>query len=381
MPVTHPVFEISEQLAWSDSLRAIGRQPLAECPEFPRIAQRFDAWWRQEVIDRPLWIATANNNPASPITRRIDLIEKPDEWLNAKLRDLHQTAWFGDAIPHIRVDFGAACLGALLGAPIEFSSDTTWTHACIKSDDWSDAPSFKLDTEGKWWKLFQHLLDNAAEAAKGQFLVCTPSPGGLADVLTNLRGATEICMDLLEQPDRIVNAMNEMHLAWHQAFCELYHRPLAKGAGLFHWHLVWSDVPYVVNECDLAFSIGPTEFRDICLPDIERTAQSVGRSIFHLDGVGSTRHLDALLEIPEIRAIQYTPGAGSPSAMAWLDMFHRVQDAGRSVLIFAPAREVVPLFESLRPEGLAVLVDGPASVQELQQIQHQISSRFGEQNV
>jgi hypothetical protein len=184
-------------------------------------------------------------------------------------------------------------------------------------------------------------------------------------------------MDVLEQPDRIINAMNELHSAWHTAFFEMYRRVLAKGAGLVHWHLLWSNVPYVVTECDLGFSIGPADFQRVCLPDIARTARSVGRSIFHLDGAGSTRHLDSLLEIPEIRAIQYTPGAGSPSALAWLDMFRRVQDRQRSLLIFAPVDEVLPLLESLRPEGLAVLVEGPATVEQLDMVQTRLNARFG----
>lgn len=141
--------------------------------------------------------------------------------------------------------------------------------------------------------------------------------------------------------------------------------------------MLWSDVPYVVTECDLGYSISQADYARICLPDIARTAASVGRSVFHLDGPGATRHVDALLEIPEIRAIQYTPGAGSPSAMAWVEMFRRIQGKGRSVLIFSPVEEVIPLLDALPPEGLAILVDGPASVEQLTIVQGEIFKRFG----
>jgi len=51
--------------------------------------------------------------------------------------------------------------------------------------------------------------------------------------------------------------------------------------------------------------------------------------------------------VPEITAIQFTPGAGTPSALAWVDMFKRIQSRGRSVLAICPPEEVIAL-ETLR---------------------------------
>lgn len=375
MLASRRLLDLPEFQSWSSQLKAIAQRPLQAFPQFPVVARRFEAWWNQQIMDRPIFFASANGEPSSPITRRLDLLESPQEWLRAKLEDLRQTVWFGDAVPHIRVDFGAACLGGLIGAPVEHSSDTTWTHACILAEDWSDAPAFQL--QGNWWRRLQVLLDLAAEAAREQFLVCTPSLGGLSDVLTNLRSATEMCVDVALQPERIIAALNHLFPAWQRSFAELYHRIVGAGAGLVHWHLLWSDVPYVVTECDLSFSISQSDFARICLPDIARCAASVGRSVFHLDGAGSTRHIDALLEVPEIQAIQYTPGAGSPSALAWSGMFKKIQAKGRSVLIFAPPEEVLPLFEDLPPEGLAVFVDGGANPSMLKAIQDRFEARFG----
>jgi hypothetical protein len=64
-----------------------------------------------------------------------------------------------------------------------------------------------------------------------------------------------------------------------------------------------------------------------------------------------------LLDVPEIHAIQFTPGAGSPSALRWLNMFHRIQHRGRSLLIICPLDEVLDLCEELSPRGLGFLID------------------------
>ncbi len=360
---------------WKTTLQALSRQPLDLCPDFPRLAQRYEAWWQQECLDRPLLIGLANKNPSRPITRRLDLLEQPEQWLGVKLEDLSQQARTPDTLPNIRVDFGAAALGALLGAKTDFASDTTWTHSFI-NDDWSNGPEWVINPDNRWWKVMLRLLDEAAQRAKGRFLVCTPNLGGASDVLTNLRGATETCTDVLEQPQRLIEAMIRLQPAWLQAFCELYRRVLGHGAGLVHWHLLWSEIPYVISECDLSYSLGPEDYARICLPDIERQAQTTGRSIYHLDGPGSTRHIDRLLEIPQIKAVQYTPGAGAPSAVAWLEMFQKIQREGRSVLIYAPIGEVMELASSLKPEGLAIAIEGPAMPEQLQAVFAQWISRF-----
>ena len=80
--------------------------------------------------------------------------------------------------------------------------------------------------------------------------------------------------------------------------------------------------------------------------------------MFHLDGPGAARHIDALLEIPGLDAIQFTPGAGTPSALAWVDMFRKIQSKGRSLLAIVPAEEALELSEALSPQGLALLVEG-----------------------
>ena len=45
-----------------------------------------------------------------------------------------------------------------------------------------------------------------------------------------------------------------------------------------------------------------------------------GGAFYHLDGPGAVVHLDALLEIPHMKAIQWVPGAGQPTAAGWIPL-------------------------------------------------------------
>jgi len=352
--------------AWTANLRRIATEPLEFCPDFPAIARRYEAWWACACTDRPIFIGTTNAQPARPIARRLELLNHPDEWFAAKLADLHQQSRSGDALPNIRVDFGPVLLGGLLGGTIEFGSDTTWTHAFI-NDDWSNAPDWQLRDNQSLFQRLRQLTELVAQDSPGRYLVCTPDLGGSADVLLNLRGSSALCLDVVEQPDRVRNAIDAMYPAWEQTFTELYRIATAHKAGLIHWLGLWSSRPYLIPACDFNFLIGPSEFAAICLPDIVRQAATAGRAVFHLDGPGAARHIDALLAVPELQAIQFSPGAGTPSALAWVEMFRKIQAAGRALYVYCPADEALALAAALRPEGLAIVcnTDTPKELDDL----------------
>jgi hypothetical protein len=366
---------ISELDTWARQLQQIAAQGLAFCPDFPQIAQRSEAWWAHECLDRPLFIGMANPRPERPITRRLELLDQPDEWFAAKYADMLQIHRVGDALPHVRADFGAVLLGGMLGGQIEFGADTTWTHAFI-DDEWSNAPDWQLRDDNPWWRMLQARAERIAREARGRFLLCTPDLGGSGDVLLNLRGSAALCMDVAEHPERITAAANAIYPSWRKAFRRLYEIALGAGSGLIHWVGLWSNRPYMVPACDFNFMIGPRQFQQLLLPDIARQAETVGRAVFHLDGPGATRHIDALLEVSAIHAIQFTPGAGTPSALRWVEMFQKVQRKGRSLLIICPAEEVMALCEALRPEGLALIVEDAPSPEALDALFATFAARF-----
>ncbi|MBN1992438.1 MAG: hypothetical protein JW953_07010 [Anaerolineae bacterium] len=371
-----PIIPLPEQSRWAQTLGQIAAAPLEFCLNFPLIAQRFEAWWNQDMLDRPIFIASANANPERPLTRRLELLDQPQAWLQAKLADLRQLHRVGDALPFIRIDFGAVLLGSLLGARREVGADTSWTHAFI-NDDWSNAPDWTISDDNADWQLLQTLLQRVADGAKGRYLVCTPDLGGSADVLLNLRGSGPLSLDMIDQPGRVQTALESIYPAWHRAFTALYQNTVGREAGVIHWVQLWSNQPYVVPACDFNALVSPQHFRELFLPDIARQAATMGRAVFHLDGPGATRHIDALLELSTLQAIQFTPGAGTSSALAWVEMFHKIQQQGRSVLVICPANEVLALGAALHPKGLAIWVDSALTPVELDDLFGQFCRQYG----
>ena len=69
------------------------------------------------------------------------------------------------------------------------------------------------------------------------------------------------------------------------------------------------------------------------MPSLREDMKRLSHTIYHLDGVGAMKHLDALLSLPELNAIQWVYGVGQPGPYAWLDLYHKVLDAGKQIMI------------------------------------------------
>jgi 5-methyltetrahydrofolate--homocysteine methyltransferase len=145
---------------------------------------------------------------------------------------------------------------------------------------------------------------------------------------------------------------------------------------VIHFFGLWSNRPYTLQACDFNALISPRHFQEFFLPDIARQAATVGRAFFHLDGPRAANHIDALLEVRELEVIQFTPGAGAPSALAWVELFRKIQEKGKSVLVICPSEEVLELCDALDPSSLAVIVEGDMTVGELDDLHAEFCRRF-----
>jgi hypothetical protein len=349
--------------------------PLAFCEDFPERARRHEAWWLGEPVDRPLFLASANTDPSRPIMRRMELLDRPEDWFEAKLADLCQLHRPGDMLPSIRPDLGPVLLGSLLGGDRVFEVDTAWTRSFI-DDNWSNV-EWCLREDNPWWQRMLALTALVSERAAGQFAVMSPGLGGSGETLLNLRGAPQLNLDIIDQPERIRAALAGIYPVWRRVFRELYQIAGTHGAWLIHWLNLWSSRPYLLAECDVAYMISRRAFETLFLPDLARQAGEVGRAVFHMDGAGATRQLDAVLSVPAIGAIQYSPGAGTPSALKWVEMFRKIQARGKALLVHCPAGEVLPLCDALHSEGLAVFVDSVLPAPDLDALFDALCRRYG----
>ena len=336
-------------------------------PDFDDVAARWEAWWRFEA-EHPLLRVAVPKDLSLRWDNGFDLMDRPDEWVRLRRCQVENTQFFGEEVPSARVNIGPVALAAFLGAPLHLAQQehTSWQDPIIES--WPYRPGFVLDPDNVWFRRVAELMRRLAEDAAGDYLVCFPDVAGALDVLANLRGSERLCMDLFDNREHILAAARAIMSAWGEMFATLSDAVLDAGAGTTQWLGCWSDRPYAVATCDFNALIGCEDFNEVCLPSLHDQALRSGRCIFHLDGYAAARHADALAADPAIHAIQFVPGAGTPSALPKIDMLRRIQAAGKPVIVTCLAEEVEALCDQLDPHGLALMPSDVESAAEAESL-------------
>lgn len=362
--------------AWHEKLKQIRSQPLLHCPAFPEIAQRWEGWWNG-TSEQPLILTQLGTDAAIRWDKAFDLLDRPDEWLQVRRRQVEETVHFGDALPSVRVDFGPVALAAYLGAPLHFAQEeqTTWQEPVIES--WDEPVPIEVDWDNPWLKQTLEFLDLLAEDARGKYLVCLPDLTGAIDAIANMRGPANLCFDLFENREAVIATATRVVDAWEKVYTRAYDTILARGAGPIQWVTSWSDMPYTLPTCDFNALIGPDDFREVCLPALADQARRAGRCVFHLDGPDAARHARALGEDPDITAVQFTPGVGTPSALAQLPMFQMLQEQGKSLFLEVEAHEVRELAKKLSPRAVAYRVSDLKTTAEAEDLIRWWKQSFG----
>jgi hypothetical protein len=98
-------------------------------------------------------------------------------------------------------------------------------------------------------------------------------------------------------------------------------------------------------------------FQEFVVPTLTTQCAWLDHAMYHLDGTQCISHLDHLLEIEPLQAIQWTPqagieGGGSPR---WHAMYRRILAAGKSLLVGAKPAEVIPLLDAIGGKGVYVM--------------------------
>ncbi len=325
--------------------------------DWRRVQERYEAWWDGAVLDRiPISVhAPKYHLPDPPIPpERLRSHWTDPEVVMARQREvLAATYYGGDAFPILRPVAGGmvAVLAAFLGAPLHIlNRQTTYTDPIIT--DWSDRPRFRFDPANQWWQTVSRLLEAGAAEAPGLGYVSIPDLNGPGEILARLRGTAPLAVDLIDEPEEVLAAMPEMNQAWYrywQACHGIIHQHVG---GYVFWMGLWSELPATDLQTDFSIMISKPMFDRFFLPYIEEQTRLVERTVYHLDGPGAVRHLESLLDLPRLNAIQWVPGAGAPTMSRWLPLLRRIQARGTGLCLSCEPTEVETLSAELEPEGL-----------------------------
>ena len=323
--------------------------------------QHFIDWWDHKGLVVGMWDNLEVDGPphevvpSVPPAKDLDQYWFDPEWRAAKIHySLAHSSFGADILPVANTHLGPGSLSAILGGDLIGYKDAIWIHAREEDSD-----EFGLDENNRWWKLHLDLVRECNRLAQGRYFVGCPDLIEGLDTLAGLRGVTPVMLDIAARPEELERQLRLANKYWFEVFERIYQEININGEMAFCYFNVWAPGRMAKLQCDSSAMISPKAFGRFVLPYIREQCQWLDYSLYHLDGVDAMRHLDALLSIEELDAIQWTPGVGQPQGgdPTWYDLYKRILAGGKSVMpSLVELDELQPLLDEIGPAGVNVMV-------------------------
>lgn len=243
-------------------------------------------------------------------------------------------AFLGESFPNLNIDFGPGSLASYLGSEIGFKEDTVWFNKCL--DGWDGVPKLTFDPENKWFKKHLQLAKDCQALAGDDFYVDMPDLMENIDVLASLRGAQDILFDLLDEPEMIGERIQEVTDIYYEYYDRFYDVIKdEEGGNAYTVFQIWGPGRTVKLQCDFSAMMSPEDFRKYIQPSLRTQSENVDHVLYHLDGPAAIKHMDALMEIDGINALQWTSGDAGPDGTLpdWDVIYDKAIAAGKSIWV------------------------------------------------
>jgi hypothetical protein len=340
-------------------------------PDFEKVQARFEAWWHCEIIDRPLVSLTVHYGDIKwPPERKHATLR--DRWFDIEGGVLGAEAvakyviHFADRFPMHFPNLGPEITATCFGCDLEFSDYTSYSKPVC--DNIRDVLKLKPNLDNPYWNAIRKATDLSLEMGKGKWITALPDLHTNGDLLASLRDPQNLAMDLLDDPEGVRLACEHVTGFYATMYDDLYHRIAAAGQPATTWINCLHAGRYYVSNCDFICMISPEMFQSAILPSIARENEFLERNIFHLDGPGALKHLDALLAGGKLDGVQWVYGAGNEPGRKWIDVFKKVQAAGKCIqLLSDDINDAKAIAEHIRPEGVWFCPGGAYTLEEAQE--------------
>ena len=327
--------------------------------------QRYLDWWNRQGLVISMWEHLTMDGPPHeevpppPPARDLDQYWFDPAWRAANIHHrLAHSSFMADILPVANTHLGPGSLAAILGSTLEGTDDTIWIHP-LPAAERTFPKALVLDEENRWWQLHLELIRACKANAAGRYMVGCPDLIEGLDTLASLYGTQEVLIETIDRPEELERQLQRVNDLWFTVFDRIYDEINEEGEMAFCYFSIWGPGKVAKLQSDISLMISPASFRRFVQPYIREQCQKLDYSLYHLDGVGAIRHLDALLEIEELDAIQWTPGIGQPQGgdPCWYELYQRIRAGGKSLMpSWVEVDELAPLLDAVGPDGVNVLM-------------------------
>jgi hypothetical protein len=330
--------------------------------DWDTVRGRFDAWWRRDGM--VLCVTAPRRTPVEDIPEPAVPNDHERLWIDPAYRlargewEMSRTYYGAEAFPCFDPQIGPGNLATFIGSEPSYAADTVWYNPCITEPDLH--PPLRLDLAEKHFREQMAIIEKAVAASKGRYLVGLPDLIENVDILASLRGMEALLQDMIDRPRFIEMRVAEINGVWLDAFKRIQ-KDVQDAWGGTTWACfrIWGKGRTAKVQCDTSAAFSPSMFRRFVFPRLDEQCRWLDNSLYHLDGVQCIVHLDALLAIESLDAIQWTAGAGRPGGgdPRWYELYKRIRAGGKGVMATdVKPDELIPLLDAVGPKGLFVTV-------------------------
>ena len=335
-----------------------------------QIKERYEQWWKGENKDGPIMHVLAPNANASNATRVADRwvassgggdeavpTESPHEanlsvaehklnWTDsnrildrniAMFRDSH---YCGDTFPRMYANLGPASLAAFLGAPLIFRADTVWYQ---ELDQELEDTELTMDPDQEWLQWSINTVKKLKKWESGRYIAAMPELCEQLDVLAQLFGPQKFLMSMYECPDDVHRLLRQVQDAWLAAY-DMHYEAQAREDGFCCYgpFALLGKGKVAKIQCDTSAMFSPAMFEEFALPYLDELTQKLDKTMYHLDGVEAVRHLDYVLSLEKLDALEWTPGATYPDGgdESWDFIYDKALDAGKRIYALVSPKHI-----------------------------------------
>jgi len=335
-------------------------------PDFERAMQRLDAWFAHDMIDRPP-VRFSEHNSDFADTHTLAGRTWPDlqdRWFDAEfqvdffMESIRERTFHAETFPVFWPNLGPNVYAAFHGANLQFGEVTSWISHCVH--DPADVQRLQFSRDNVYFRKIEELTRVALQKCPGRFMVGYTDLHGSLDCVADWRDPQELCYDIMDAPAIVRDMLNLANENFLPVFD--HYDAVLKAHG--QMSVTWMGIPargkMHVSSCDFTNMVSPEIFDEFYLPSLLAEVRHMTHNVFHLDGKGMLRHLDRILAIPEIQAIQWVHGVGGDAPiLQWLPVIRRIQATGKGVIVDLQLHELEPFIAAMKPTGLYLCLAAP----------------------
>ena len=347
-------------------------------PDYEAAMKRVNLFWEREETDRPL-VSIVFRKPCASDFPHKKHASWEDYWLDLDYRveEMVRTAenhvYYAEAMPVLWPNLGPEIFSAWAGCPYEFGANTTWTKPCIF--DWAaDSEKAVAAETHSLFKKVERFTEMLLERGKGNFIVGLTDfhPGG--DHVAALRDPEVFATDLLEYPGEIKSKLKTSYDEYFPMYDHFVNMIKECGMPVASWLPLPSDTSMYIPSNDFSCMIGKEMFDEFFLDGLIDECRHYKKSIYHLDGPDALRHLDSILGIEELNAVQWVPGAGRDEPLRWMDVYKKILSSGKGLNIgnVSPS-DLDALMRELPAKGLWLGMTGINDEEAAKEVMKKIS--------